>query len=112
MTDHQPSSLSALSDGEPVLRQTPPVAKGAALARHKPLPPKTTDAVSRPASARASARQGREDRVAFRFPAKRLAACYPAFATWQGCSSSCTPQPMKKERKSHEQHGQQLNCRT
>ena len=42
-----------------------------------------------------------EDRVAFRFPAKPLSACYPDLADGQRCSSSCTSQPNKKEKKSH-----------
>ena len=55
--------------------------------------------------------KGREDRVAFRFPAKRLAACYPAFATWQGCSSSCTHQPTRRRKNSHERGHTQGNGR-
>src|ERR1700722_13457167 len=40
-------ALSPPAGGRPVTRLPPPAAKGAALARRKALPPKTTDAVSR-----------------------------------------------------------------
>jgi len=68
--------------GFPICGAAAPVAKGCALARSKPLPPKT----------QFSCASRRRKKTAFQIPEKGLSACYPPFATWQGCSSSCTPE--------------------
>lgn len=69
------------------------VAKGAALARYKGLPPKTTDEIAEGVNF-----------VAFRVPAKALSACYPGLADGQRCSALHLM--TKRERKNHD--GQNL----
>jgi hypothetical protein len=68
-------------------------AKGAALARYKGLPPKTTDEIAEGVNF-----------VAFRVPAKALSACYPGLADGQRCSALHLM--TKRERKNHD--GQNL----
>jgi hypothetical protein len=68
-------------------------AKGAALARYKGLPPKTTDEIAEGVNF-----------VAFWVPAKALSACYPGLADGQRCSALHLM--TKRERTNHD--GQNL----
>ena len=64
--------------------------KGAALARHKPLPPKTTEEPP------AAIKRRRRRFLAFRVPAKGLEACYPLLAAWQGLQQLLQPETNEK----------------